>query len=171
MSCVFRKHFEETDFSGIFLIPMYTSILGLLVKKFLIFGSSFANFSKPLSKSWDKQFDEFFWENLFFRFLVETTSDVRKKLYRKVVKTNFYLFRKPVDETDFFDFSNVFDTYSNFGGNFFWLLAQIIPVNLSKLLSTSSDELSDQKNFWENFQSFFVGLWSKLFLTLAKKCT
>ena len=197
----------------------------------------------------------------FFGSWLERLLTFGKKHYRNVVKTNFYLFRKPVDEIYFFDFSNIFDTYSDFGRkcfwlladkgsrkvvnlllfafreytwrknnfffkkkflvwlpiferNFFWLSAKLQQIgcqnfslrvletkwrnrlftnflvftyirtssktffdfwkflfaNLSKLLSTSSDELFDQKNFWENFQSFFVG-WSKRFLTLAKKFT
>ena len=109
-------------------------ILGLGVKKIPNFGSFSANLSKPLSKSWDEQFDEFFWKRSFFRFLVGTSSDVRKKKhYRNVVKTNFYLFRKPVDEIYFFDFSNVFDTYSDIGRKCFWFLAKKLPVKMSKI--------------------------------------
>ena len=79
------------------------------MKVFLNFGSFFANLNKPDSKSSDKHLAEiFFGKILFSWFLVPTFSDVQQNFYRKVVETIFYLFRKPVDETDFVEFSYVF---------------------------------------------------------------
>ena len=117
VSCVFRKHFEETDFSGKYLIPMYTRTMGEKVPEFLvIFQQTCPNRFLRVETN---NLMNFFGKDLFFRFLVRTSSDVRKKHYRNVVKTNFYLLRKPVDEIYFFEFSNVFGTYSNFGRKFF----------------------------------------------------
>ena len=99
-------------------------ILGLWVKVFPTFGCFFANLPKPHSKSSDKHFGEFFGKNSFPRFSVQTFSEVQQNLNRRVVKTSSYLFRKPVEETDCFEFSNVFGTYSNFGRKFFQLLAK-----------------------------------------------
>ena len=105
------------------------------------FGSFFANLPKPHSRSSDKHFAEiFFGKILFSWFLVPTFSDVQQNFYRKVVETTtiFYLFRKPVDETDFVDFSYVFARYSKFGRRFFCFLAVKLLVKLSKMLSTRS---------------------------------
>ena len=215
---------------------------------------------KPHSKSSDKHFGELFGKNSFPRFLVQTFSEVQQNLNRRVVKTSSYLFRKPVGETDFFEFSNVFGTYSNFGRkffqflakktsrknvkkcflqvqgvhleeekflfqnkllvwlpnferSFFWLSAKLQQIgcqnfslrvletkwrnrlftnflvftyirtssetffdfwkflfaNLSKLLSTSSDELFDQKNFWENLLSLFCWVVIKMFSDFSQK--
>ena len=59
----------------------------------------------------------------FFGSWLERLLTFGQKHYRNVVKTNFYLLRKPVDEIYFFEFSNVFDTYADFGRKCFWLLA------------------------------------------------
>ena len=109
----------------------------------------------------------------FFRFLVETSSDVRKKLYRNVVKNEFYLFRKPIDETDFFDFSNVFDTYSDFWGIFLWLLANKISRKLVKTAFYRFREYTWMKNnsFWKILFRLTSELRAKLLLTVDKTFT
>ena len=48
------------------------------------------------------------------------------------------MFRKPIDQTDFFEFSKIFGTNSNFGRRIFQFLARKFPVKLSKLLPTGS---------------------------------
>ena len=89
--------------------------------------------------------------------MVETFSDVQQNLNRKVVKTSFYLLRKPVEETDLFEFFNVFRTYLDFQQNFFWLLAENFPIKLSKLLPTRSRSTVGWKLFFLK-NSFFVRL-------------
>ena len=113
-------------------------------------------------------------EKIFFsRFLVETFSDVQQNLNRKVVKTSFYLLRKPVEETDLFEFFNVFRTYSDFQPIFFWLLAENFPIKLSKLLSTRSRSTVGWKLVF--FEKFFFRstseLRTKLFVTIGKTFT
>ena len=90
-----------------------------------------------------------------------------------VVKTSSYLFRKPVEETDCFEFSNVFGTNWNFGRKFFQFLARKIPVKLSKLLPTGSGSTPGWKTtfFWKNLPSLISELRKKLFLTIGKNST
>ena len=85
-------------------------ILGLWVKVFLNFGNFFANLPKPHSKVQTNTLVSFFGKIHFSRFLVQTYSDVQRNINRKIVKTSFYLFRKPVEETDLFELFNVFRT-------------------------------------------------------------
>ena len=83
-----------------------------------------------------------------------------KKHYRNVFKTNSYLFRKPVDEIYFFDFSNVFDTYSDFGRKCFWLLAKKSSRKVVKLHFFAFSEYTWMKTifflkkcFWFDFRT------------------
>ena len=109
----------------------------------------------------------------FSRFLVQTFSDVQQNLNRKIVKTSFYLFRKPVEETDLFELFNVFRTYSEFEQSFFWLLAESFHIKLSKLLSTCSGSTPGWKTtfFWQNLSGLTSELQTKLFLTIGKSST
>ena len=100
-------------------------------------------------------------------------SDVQQRLNRKFVKTSFYLFREPVEETDLFKCFNVFRTYSEFEQSFFWHLAQSFPIKLSKLLSTGSGNTLGWKTifFWQNLSGLTSELQTKLFLTIGKTST
>ena len=63
-----------------------------------------------------------FFEKLFFNFFhtkTGTFSDFRQKIYRKVVRTDSYVFMKHFDETYFFQTFFVFGTYSDFEQTFF----------------------------------------------------
>ena len=70
------------------------------------------------------------------------------------------MFRKPVDEIYFFDFSNVFDTYSDFGRKCFWLLAKKSSRKVVKLLLFAFREYTWmktnfflKKSFWFDFRT------------------
>ena len=148
-------------------------ILGLWVKVFLNFGSFFANLPKQNSKVQTNTSVSFFGKIHFSRFLVQTFSDVQQNINRKIVKTSFYLFRKPVEETDLFELFNVFRTYSEFEQSFFWLLAESFHIKLSKLLSTCSGSTPGWKTtfFWQNLSGLTSELQKKLFLTIGKSST
>ena len=101
-----------------------------------------------------------FWKNSFRRFLVQTFSEVQQNLNRKIVKTSSYLFKKLVEETDCFEFSNVFGTYSNFGRKFFRLLAKKTSRKFVKncflhvqVVNLEEKKIFFKKIFWFDFRN------------------
>ena len=106
----------------------------------------------------------------FFGSWLERLLTFGQKHYRNVVKTNFYLLRKPVDEIYFFEFSNVFGTYSDFGRKCFWLLANKSSRKVFKLLLFAFRVHLDENYlfFWKNLSGLTSELRPKLFLTIGK---
>ena len=118
----------------------------------------FANSSKLLFTSSNELFDGTeFCENFLsflYRVVIKIFSDLRKNMYQKIAWTDFYVFRKHFEETDFSEsFFRVryilglwTKSFLNFGTN--------VSVKMSKLLPTRPDEHFHGKQFFLN--TFFI---------------
>ena len=94
-------------------------------------------------------------------------SDFRQKIYRQVVETVLYVFRKLLEDAGFFKLF-CFRCKFRFWANFFLIFGTNFSVKLSKLLSLCFDEHFDGKCIFKVLLHFVFGLWAKQFLTSCR---
>ena len=90
----------------------------------------------------------------FCRVVIRRVSDFRQKMYRKVVKSNFYVFGKNFEETVFSETFLCVRYILGLWAYYFLNFGTNVSVNLWKLLPTPSDKHFDGKCLFKIF--FFI---------------
>ena len=111
------------------------------------------------------------WKTLlrFFRTLSKLFFDFRKNFYREVVQTVLYVFRKPFEDADFFNFLIL--VQSQILSN---IVSDIRHKFFRKVVETAFS-MSRRTIWWKAFfrqvLQLIFGIWSKHFMNLGEKFT